>query len=148
MARVVVVDDDEAVAYGMQSLLRSLNHEPVVARSGAEALELLDGAELVITDYSMPVMDGLDLLRAIRQRDETLPVVLLTAHGSDRIAARALRGGACGYVTKPFEFEEMAQVIARALQTRPPRPGGRLPAPAPPLPEAGWAGRNRRGTAR
>jgi two-component system, NtrC family, response regulator AtoC len=118
MARVLVVDDEPGVLFGMQSLLRSLHHEPLVARSGAEALTQLERADLVITDYAMPGMDGLELLGAVRQRDEALPVVLLTAQGSEKIAVRAVRAGAYEYVTKPFELEEISTVIERALEAR------------------------------
>ncbi len=118
MARVLVVDDEPGLVYALKSLVKALGHEPVVARSGAEALERLDGIDTVVTDFSMPEMDGLQLLDAIRQRDETLPVVLLTAHGSERIAVRAMKLGAYEYVTKPFEIDEMTVVLERALEAR------------------------------
>jgi DNA-binding NtrC family response regulator len=118
MARVLVVDDEPGLVYALKSLVRTLGHEPVVARSGAEALERLEGADAVVTDFSMPEMDGLQLLEAIRQRDETLPIVLVTAHGSERIAVRAMKQGAYEYVTKPFEMDEMSVVIERALEAR------------------------------
>jgi len=126
MARVLVVDDEPGLAYAMESLLRSLKHEPLVASSGARALELLDRADLVITDYAMPGMDGLALLEAIRKRDEALPVVLVTAHGSERTAVQAMKGGAYDYVTKPFELDEMAAVVERALEARTLRVKNRL----------------------
>ena len=66
----------------------------------------------------MPEMDGVQLLQAIHQRDESLPVILLTAHGSERIAVRAMKTGAYEYVTKPFDIEEMGLVIERALEAR------------------------------
>src|SRR5207249_6403029 len=69
-------------------------------------------------DYAMPGMDGVQLLQAIRERDATLPVILLTAHGSERIAVRAMKTGAYEYVTKPFDIEEMGLVIDRALEAR------------------------------
>jgi DNA-binding NtrC family response regulator len=118
MARVLVVDDEPGLVYALRSLVSSLGHEPVVARSGAEALERLEGVDAVVTDFSMPEMDGLQLLDAIRQRDETLPVVLVTAHGSEKIAVRAMKQGAYEYVTKPFELDELSVVIARALEAR------------------------------
>jgi two-component system response regulator AtoC len=118
MARVLVVDDEPGLAFALKSLVQTLGHEPVLARSGAEALERLDGVDAVVTDFSMPGMDGLELLQAIRQRDETLPVVVVTAHGSEKIAVRAMKQGAYEYVTKPFELDEMSVLIERALEAR------------------------------
>ncbi|HYG67763.1 MAG TPA: sigma-54 dependent transcriptional regulator, partial [Anaeromyxobacteraceae bacterium] len=69
-------------------------------------------------DFSMPEMDGMELLRAIRERDERLPVILLTAHGSERLAVRAIRAGAYEYVTKPFDVDEMLLALDRALEAR------------------------------
>ncbi|MGC3997482.1 MAG: sigma-54 dependent transcriptional regulator [Anaeromyxobacter sp.] len=126
MARILIVDDEEAVLFAVTEMVRALHHEPLVARGGAAALGLLDRADLVITDYAMPEMDGLALLSAIRQHDDTIPVVLLTAHGSERIAVRSVRAGAYEYVTKPFDYEEMAGVIERALEVRALRSENRL----------------------
>jgi len=66
----------------------------------------------------MPELDGVQLLKAISERDASLPVILLTAHGSERLAVRAMKAGAYEYVTKPFDIEEMALVIDRALEAR------------------------------
>jgi DNA-binding NtrC family response regulator len=118
MARLLLVDDEPAMLFALQRLAEKLEHTPVVARSGAEALSRLDGVDAVITDYSMPEMDGVQLVRAIRERDESLPVIMLTAHGSERIAVRAMKSGAYEYVTKPFEIDEMSQVIDRAVEAR------------------------------
>jgi len=126
MARVLVVDDEPALVYALKALVKTLGHEPVTARSGAEALQRLEGVDAVLTDFSMPEMDGLALLDAIRKRDETLPVVLVTARGSERIAVRAMKQGAYEYVTKPFEADEMAALIERALETRALRRENRL----------------------
>jgi DNA-binding NtrC family response regulator len=71
-----------------------------------------------VTDLAMPGMDGLELLHGIRERDEALPVVLLTAHGSERVAVRAMKAGAYEYVSKPFDVDEMALVLERAAEAR------------------------------
>jgi two-component system response regulator AtoC len=118
MARVLLVDDEPAVLFAVTELVRSAGHEPVLARSGREALERLDGVDAVVTDFAMPGMDGLALLAAVRERDEALPVILLTAQGSERVAVRAMKAGAYEYVTKPFDIDEMALVLERALETR------------------------------
>ena len=118
MPRVLLVDDEPALLFTLSQLVKSRGLEPVLAHSAKEALARLDGVDSVVTDYSMPEMDGLQLVQAIRERDESLPVVVLTAHGSERIAVRAMKTGAYEYVTKPFDIDEMALVIERALEAR------------------------------
>ncbi len=118
MPRVLLVDDEPALLFTLSQLVKSRGLEPVLAHSAKEALTLLEGVDSVVTDYSMPEMDGLQLVQAIHERDESLPVVVLTAHGSERIAVRAMKSGAYEYVTKPFDIDEMALVIDRALEAR------------------------------
>ena len=118
MARLLLVDDEPAMLFALKELAESRKHETVLAKTGADALAALEGVDAVVSDYAMPGMDGVQLLQAIRERDATLPVILLTAHGSERLAVRAMKTGAYEYVTKPFDIEEMALVIERALEAR------------------------------
>src|SRR5947209_10955492 len=118
MPRVLLVDDEPALLFTLSQLLKSRGLEPVLARSAKEALAKLDGVDGVVTDYSMPDMDGVQLLQAIHERDESLPVVMLTAHGSEKVAVRAMKSGAYEYVTKPFDIDEISLVIDRALEAR------------------------------
>src|SRR5712672_1111980 len=109
MPRVLLVDDEPALLFTLSQLLKSRGMEPVLARSAQEALGKLDGVDGVVTDYSMPGMDGVQLVQAVHERDESLPVVMLTAHGSERIAVRAMKSGAYEYVTKPFDIDELVR---------------------------------------
>src|SRR5438067_1783733 len=118
MPRVLLVDDEPALLFTLSQLLKSRGMEPVLARSAQEALAKLDGVDGVVTDYSMPGMDGVQLVQAVHERDESLPVVMLTAHGSERIAVRAMKSGAYEYVTKPFDIDELSLVLDRALEAR------------------------------
>lgn len=119
MARVLVVDDDASMLAALSGLLRSEGHEALVARSGKEALALLDGGvEAVITDYSMPEMNGVELIHFIQQRDETIPSILLTAHGSEAVEARAMKAGAYQYVVKPLDVENLSLIVQRAVEAR------------------------------
>jgi two-component system response regulator AtoC len=118
MSRVLVVDDDSGMLLSLKGLLLSQGEETVVASTGQEALERLEGVDAVITDFAMPGMDGLQLVQAIHDRDETLPVILLTAHGSERVAVQAMKSGAYDYMTKPFDGDEFTLVIGRALEAR------------------------------
>ena len=114
--RVLVVDDNGPILAGLGALLRSAGHEVVLARSAKEALGMLHGVEAVVADYAMPEMNGVELIQALRQRDETLPAVLLTAHGSESVEARAVKAGAYQYVSKPIDSESLLLVVERALE--------------------------------
>ncbi len=130
MARVLIVDDEPSMRVALKSLLQSNGHETVEASSGIEALAHLDGIDAVITDYSMQRMNGVQLLEAIHERDQSLPVMLLTAHGSERLAVQAMKAGACEYLTKPPDNDELSLVIDKALEARALRIQNRRPTAA------------------
>lgn len=117
MGRVLLVDDDPGVRYALSELLADRGHEAVLAGSGAEGLSKLDGVEVAVVDLSMPEMDGLEVLRRLRERAPGVPSILLTAHGSERVAVEAMKAGAYDYLTKPFDNDELVLVIERALET-------------------------------
>jgi DNA-binding NtrC family response regulator len=118
MTTVLLVDDEPGVLYTLSEVLGERGHDVLTASSGEQALGLIDDADAVLTDLSMPGMDGLELLRAIVARDPTLPVVLLTAHGSERVAVQAVKAGAYDYLAKPFDIDEVALTIERAFEAR------------------------------
>jgi DNA-binding NtrC family response regulator len=118
VSTVLLVDDEPGVLFTLSELLTERGHRVLQARSGDDALRKLDEADAVLTDLSMPGMDGLELAGHIVQRDPTLPVILLTAHGSERVAVAAMKQGAYDYLKKPFDIDEVAVVIERALETR------------------------------
>ena len=118
MARILVVDDKEVVRDGVGLTLARSGHAVCPASDGVVALEQLDKRkiDLVVTDLSMPGMDGLELLHAIRERDEHMPVILMTAYGSIEKAVEAMRAGAWDFVTKPFHGDELQMAVSRALE--------------------------------
>lgn len=118
MTTVLLVDDEPGVLFTLSEVLTDRGHRVITAKSGAEALTKLDDADTVVTDLSMPGMDGIELMTQIVSRDETLPVLLLTAHGSERVAVAAMKSGAYDYLKKPFDIDEVAVVIERALEAR------------------------------
>ena len=115
---VLLVDDEPGVLYTLSEVLSERGHRVLKAASGAAALPQLDDASVVVTDLQMPGMTGLELIAAITARDPTLPVILLTAHGSEKVAVAAVKAGAYDYLTKPFDIDEVAVVIERALEAR------------------------------
>ncbi len=118
MPAVLLVDDEPGVLYTLREVLADRGHRVLTAKNGSEALAQLDEADAVLTDLSMPGMDGLELMAQIGSRDSTLPVILLTAHGSERVAVAAMKQGAYDYLSKPFDIDEVAVVIERALEAR------------------------------
>ena len=90
MSSILLVDDEPAVLFTLSELLTERGPRVIEARSGDDALRKLDEAAPVLTDLSMPGLDGLALMTHSVQRDATLPVILLTAHGSVRVAVAAM----------------------------------------------------------
>ncbi|MEO8843309.1 MAG: sigma-54 dependent transcriptional regulator [Kofleriaceae bacterium] len=118
MSSVLLVDDEPGVLFTLSELLLERGHKVITAKNGVEALTKLEDAEAVLTDLSMPKMDGLELMTQIAARDPSLPVILLTAHGSEKVAVAAMKQGAYDYLVKPFDIDEVALVIERALEAR------------------------------
>ncbi len=118
MTSVLLVDDEPGVLFTLSELVAERGHRAITARNGTEALAKLDDADAVVTDLSMPGMTGMELIAQIVQRDAALPVILLTAHGNERVAVQAMRQGAYDYIAKPFDIDEVGVVIDRALEAR------------------------------
>jgi CheY-like chemotaxis protein len=117
LARALVVDDSPTQALEMRMRLVRSGFEVEIAHSGADALAALQRAmpDIVLTDLVMPEMDGLQLTRKIRGAHPGLPVVLLTAHGSEEVAAEALKQGAAGYVPKKFLDRDLPRTLENVL---------------------------------
>lgn len=116
-AHVLVVDDNRDMADGIAMLLGEAELQARVAYSGRRALSLMEEQpfELVLSDIRMPTMSGLELLENIRSRWPRTKVVLLTAHGTIESAVDAMKVGACDYLTKPFDNDELVNVVRRTL---------------------------------
>ncbi|MBY0278630.1 sigma-54 dependent transcriptional regulator [Candidatus Binatia bacterium] len=115
--RILVVDDEERMASVVAMALGRAGYECETCTSGEAALAAVDarGADAVVTDWRMPGMDGIELLRRLHQKRPTLPVILITAHGSVPSAVAAMREGAFDYLTKPFDNDELRALVGRAL---------------------------------
>jgi len=118
-ARILIVEDERAIQLALSGLLRREGYEVDVAGSGDEALAKLAAApcDLVLTDLALGRgASGMDVLKdAKRLRPETV-VVMITAHGSEKIAVEAMKNGAEDYVPKPFDNDEIRLVVQRALE--------------------------------
>ena len=118
--RVLVVDDEPAIRTVLRTLLDSGGYEVAEAPDGEAALELYreSGADAILCDLMMPRMDGLELLRRVKALDDTVAFVMLTGAGKMRDAVQALRLQADDYLVKPFDIDEVALSVARALEHR------------------------------
>jgi two-component system KDP operon response regulator KdpE len=122
---VLIVDDEPPIQRFVRAELEGQGFRVVLANSGAEALDRVDAdrPDLVLLDVMMPVMDGFETLRRLRQQS-TVPVIMLTARGGDLDTVRGLHSGADDYVTKPFNPEELTARIAAVLRRGQSRPSG------------------------
>jgi two-component system, NtrC family, response regulator AtoC len=115
--RILVVDNEAKMRRVLELSLRNMGHDVVQAGDGEEALKALEpgGIDLVLTDLRMPRMDGIALLRAMRERGEDVPVIVLTAYGTIETAVEAMKLGAADYIIRPFEMETIELAVTRAL---------------------------------
>ena len=113
----LVVDDEELIRWSLAEELRSNGFDPVVAGSLAEARELAKQCEpeLCIFDVRLPDGSGVDLLRDYRARDQDLPIIMITGHGSARLALEVTEVGATDYLPKPYDLTELMLVVTRAM---------------------------------
>jgi two-component system nitrogen regulation response regulator GlnG len=119
--RILVVDDDAAVGWALEQVLRSASYSVVLVADAAAALRSLkrQPCDLVITDIRMPGMSGLELLALIKTAHPELPVIVSTAHGTMETAIAAIGQGAFDYLPKPLDLERTLAVVQRALGDHP-----------------------------
>ncbi len=124
LVRIVVVEDDDAIREGVCAALRAAGHEPLEAADGDTGLAAArrPGVGLVLLDLMLPKMDGMDVLRALRQTHGSLPVIVLTARGSEDERVAGLEAGADDYVVKPFSAKELMARVEAVLRRSPERP--------------------------
>src|SRR5688500_244864 len=118
--QVLVVDDEPNLRKILAAQLSRDGYDVLVAEDGEQGLSLLreNHIDLVVTDLKMPKVDGMTLLREAVKENPDLPVVMITAHGTVDTAVEALKLGAFDYLTKPFDKDEVRQIVAKALKTK------------------------------
>ncbi|HXX65767.1 MAG TPA: sigma-54 dependent transcriptional regulator, partial [Polyangiaceae bacterium] len=120
MSRVLVIDDDAALRFTLEAVLSDAGLIVEACDSGASGLNAFEarGADVVLTDLAMPGMDGMAVLTRMRASDPSVPVLMLTAHGSERVAVAAMKSGAFDYIPKPFDPDELVMAVRRAAEYR------------------------------
>ena len=117
---ILVVDDEKNIREGLGSALELEGYETSLAADGFEALGIMDRGfvDLVIADLKMPRLSGQELLKRITASDPTVPVIILTGHGTIETAVQAMRDGAYDFLTKPLNLNRLALLVKRALSNR------------------------------
>ncbi|POR51728.1 sigma-54-dependent transcriptional regulator [Bosea psychrotolerans] len=115
---ILVVDDETRLADVLTAALEDFGYRAIAAESATDALAILDREriDLVLTDLRLPGMDGRTLMREVRRRWPDIPVVMITAFAAVRDAVELVKEGAFDYIAKPFEIDDVAATIGRALR--------------------------------
>jgi two-component system, NtrC family, response regulator GlrR len=115
----LLADDDEAALDGLRSLLEAWGYTVKTAQDGRAALALVAEVRpaVVITDVVMPAMSGLELLEAVHRDQPAIPVIVLTARGTDDTRRRAVAHGAFACLPKPVDTERLKSLLDRAVET-------------------------------
>ncbi len=118
--QVLIVDDEPNLRKILSAQLSRDGYDVMTAEDGEQGLALLreNHIDMVITDLKMPKVDGMQLLREALSEMPDLPIVMITAHGTVDTAVEALKLGAFDYLTKPFDKDEVRQIVAKALRTK------------------------------
>jgi two-component system nitrogen regulation response regulator GlnG len=116
MPTILIVDDDDAV----RGILFEALSEKYLCHTASRAEEALQYLEIekydaILTDVAMPGLDGVSLLKQVLRRDAGTPVILISGRGSGQLAERLMALGAFAYLSKPFDLDELEQVVERAI---------------------------------
>jgi DNA-binding NtrC family response regulator len=123
--KILLIEDDRIMRVTIEDSLKANGYDPQVYEKGMDGLKAFheDKFSLVITDVRLPDMDGLGVMKMIREKDTKMPVIIMTAFGTIRDAVEAIKVGAFDYITKPFSLEEFNLIVKRALEVKKLRDG-------------------------
>ncbi|PZR30537.1 MAG: sigma-54-dependent Fis family transcriptional regulator, partial [Azospira oryzae] len=117
MEKILIIDDETDLRFVLKRFLAKHNYEVVEAATGKKALEILRSqpVNLILCDFKLDDMDGATVLKAIKEIDATVPVIIITGYSNIKIAVEVMRLGAIDYVTKPLIPDEILMTIRKAL---------------------------------
>lgn len=120
METILIVEDRESMSDMLKETLKAEGYRTVIARDGLEGIKKLkeDMVSLVLTDLKLPKRDGMDVLRAAKEENPLMPVIVMTAFGSVETAVIAMKEGAFDFITKPFDTDHLLMLMKRALETQ------------------------------
>jgi len=119
MASILIIDDDEGMCWALERSLQSDGYRVLTATSGQEGLALfaehLNNVKLILLDVNLNDMNGLDILKQVRQINASIPVLIMTGYSSMSVALEAINRGAAGYLTKPFDMAGLKKKVSVLL---------------------------------
>ncbi|RME37479.1 MAG: response regulator [Planctomycetota bacterium] len=116
--KILLVDDSRTIRNIQKNVLKQLGHEDVLeAEDGVKALEILAAQrpDLMLVDWNMPNMDGITLVRKVRETDKTLPIIMCTTEAEKSRVLEAIKAGVNNYVVKPFTVESLGEKISQTM---------------------------------
>ncbi len=116
-ATILVVDDEQLIRWSLTERLQAEGYDVLEAATGREALDRAQGVDLVLLDYKLPDFDGVTILKRLKEADPDLLVILLTAYANVDTAVAAMKLGAYHFANKPFNLDEIAALVEKALET-------------------------------
>lgn len=119
MKTILLVDDEPIMLKMLKWRLETQGYQVINAASGIEALKIIETQtiDIVITDVRMPIMDGLTLVKKMKQLDQAPPCLVMSGHGDIDMNSLAQQVGANGYVSKPVKFEELNQLVEHNMNS-------------------------------
>ena len=120
MENILIVEDKDSMAKMLQETLETVGYHPLIARDGIEGIRKIRESkiDLVLTDLKLPKKDGMDVLRAAKEENPMLPVIMMTAFGTVDVAEKAIKEGAFDFITKPFDTDHLLHLIRKAMETQ------------------------------
>jgi len=117
--RVLIVEDEQLIRWSLRQKFETRGYKVTEVENGAQARETLEGEtfDLIMMDYKLPDATGLELLRGVREVDQDVVVIMMTAYSSVETAVDAIKLGAFDYVSKPFDMESVLRTVEKALET-------------------------------
>ncbi len=120
MEKILVIDDEKSILDLLSVVFEKEGYVVKTSLSATRAVELIgnEDFDMIISDIKMPQMNGMELLRYVRQKRPDIPIVMITAYGTIKQAVEALKAGAMDYIVKPFDVEELKIIVAQGLEKK------------------------------
>ncbi len=115
---ILIVDDEKSIIFSLKAALQKEGYTVKSAENPQDGLKMIEPGnfQVIISDYNMPVMNGIEFLKKVRAIDTEVVFIMMTAYGSEKLAIEAMREGAYDYFSKPFDIEEMRIIVAKACE--------------------------------